>query len=374
MFGSWTYDSTKVKVSCQASSAQFGDPNSFYESAEWKINSVPCHESTAPIIGSDLNVSLVIFTFHVTRKPLFYQCWLITPTLIIILLVPLVFYLPVEAGEKLGLSISLTLTCTLPLMLCSKYMSNGGETVPMILQYIMSGMLLSSLSVMSSVIVVNIHYRSADTAVMPNWIKLVFVKTLPKYLHMERPSTKSDRKKKKLQKFLDKLSMQNGIMEFDADGVPISQKFNPGFITASTDMSRHATTDITDSPIMVTKNFPNNENSMTSSSAQQLTNRKNRRPGVGAESDNVKLPNQNRVHNSQLDVMGISRDLQIAYGCIEYIVYNLKSNDDSQKVSDDWQFVAMVVDRLFFIFFTLTCSILTTAVFIEPFVNYTISE
>ena len=68
--------------------------------------------------------------------------------------------------------------------------------------------------------------------------------------------------------------------------------------------------------------------------------------------------------------MGISRDLQIAYGCIEYIVYNLKSNDDSQKVSDDWQFVAMVVDRLFLIIFSATCLILTFTLFLEPFVNY----
>ena len=44
------------------------------------------------------------------------------------------------------------------------------------------------------------------------------------------------------------------------------------------------------------------------------------------------VPNKNRVHNSQLDHMGISRDLQVAYGCIEYVVHHLKSVDDSQKV------------------------------------------
>ena len=157
----------------------------------------------------------------------------------------------------------------------------------LILQYIMSGMVLSSFSVMSSVIVVNIHYRSADTTEMSNWIKFVFVKTLPKYLYMERPATKNDRKKKKLQKFLDKLSMQNGTTEFDSDGVPISRKFNPGFITQSTDMSRHATTEINDSPIMGTKA------SMTSLSINsQLTNRKSRRFGAGAENNQSHLPNQ----------------------------------------------------------------------------------
>ena len=66
VFGSWTYDSTKVIVKCERETALFDDPNSFYESAEWKINAIPCREASMPVLGSPhLNYSLVVFTFQV---------------------------------------------------------------------------------------------------------------------------------------------------------------------------------------------------------------------------------------------------------------------------------------------------------------------
>ena len=66
MFGSWTYDSTKVVVKCERDTALFDDPNSFYESAEWKINGIPCREASMPVPGSPhLNYSLAVFTFQV---------------------------------------------------------------------------------------------------------------------------------------------------------------------------------------------------------------------------------------------------------------------------------------------------------------------
>ena len=160
--------------------------------------------------------------FQVSRKALFYQCWLVTPTLILVMIVIIVFYLPVEAGEKMGLSMFTMMSLPMPLMLCSKFMSSGGQTTPMLVLYTYFGMILSSASVMSSVIVVNVHYRAADTHKMQPWVKKLFVDFLPKYLRMERPSTRADRKKKKLQKFLDRLNLQNNLMS--RQGFSINEK------------------------------------------------------------------------------------------------------------------------------------------------------
>lgn len=44
-----------------------------------------------------------------------------------------------------------------------------------------------SVSVVVSVIALNVHFRTPATHRMPKWVKKLFLKTLPKYLFMRRP-------------------------------------------------------------------------------------------------------------------------------------------------------------------------------------------
>lgn len=53
-------------------------------------------------------------------------------------------------------------------------------------------MIMVSLSVVITVIALNIHFRTPTTHRMPPWVKQFFLRTLPKYLFMRRPIGEDD--------------------------------------------------------------------------------------------------------------------------------------------------------------------------------------
>uniref|UniRef100_A0A8C9YIR9 Cholinergic receptor nicotinic beta 2 subunit n=1 Tax=Sander lucioperca TaxID=283035 RepID=A0A8C9YIR9_SANLU len=58
---------------------------------------------------------------------------------------------------------------------------------------------------------------------------------------------------------------------------------------------------------------------------------------------------------------------------VRFIANHMKSEDDDQSVSEDWKYVAMVIDRLFLWIFVFVCVSGTLGMFMQPlFQNYTV--
>uniref|UniRef100_H2M186 Cholinergic receptor nicotinic beta 2 subunit n=1 Tax=Oryzias latipes TaxID=8090 RepID=H2M186_ORYLA len=58
---------------------------------------------------------------------------------------------------------------------------------------------------------------------------------------------------------------------------------------------------------------------------------------------------------------------------VRFIANHMKSEDDDQSVSEDWKYVAMVIDRLFLWIFVFVCVFGTLGMFLQPlFQNYTV--
>uniref|UniRef100_A0A3Q2DKU3 Cholinergic receptor, nicotinic, beta 2 n=1 Tax=Cyprinodon variegatus TaxID=28743 RepID=A0A3Q2DKU3_CYPVA len=58
---------------------------------------------------------------------------------------------------------------------------------------------------------------------------------------------------------------------------------------------------------------------------------------------------------------------------VRFIANHMKSEDDDQSVSEDWKYVAMVIDRLFLWIFVFVCVFGTLGMFMQPlFQNYTV--
>jgi hypothetical protein len=131
----------------------------------------------------------ITFLITLRRKTLFYTVNLIIPCVGISFLTVLTFYLPSDSGEKVALCISILLSLTVFFLLLAELIPPTSLVVPLVGKYLLFTMILVTLSIVVTVVVLNIHFRSPLTHQMPPWVRRVFLHVLPKLLWMRRPKS-----------------------------------------------------------------------------------------------------------------------------------------------------------------------------------------
>lgn len=121
------------------------------------------------------------------RKTLFYTVNLIIPCVGISYLSVLVFYLPADSGEKIALCISILLSQTMFFLLISEIIPSTSLALPLLGKYLLFTMVLVGLSVVVTIVIINIHFRKPSTHKMAPWVRTFFIKFLPTILLMRVP-------------------------------------------------------------------------------------------------------------------------------------------------------------------------------------------
>ena len=201
-FGSWTYDGFQVdlvhisqEVNESSSSPEaiseyipMGiDLTDYHQSHEWDIMAVPARRHVIKYPCCPEYYTDISFNITLRRKTLFYTCNLIIPCVGITFLTVLTFYLPSECGEKISLCISILLSLTVFVLLLNDLIPPTSLVVPLIGKYLLFTILLVTMTIMVTVVVLNVHFRSPATHVMPNWARRLFLHVFPKLLFMKRP-------------------------------------------------------------------------------------------------------------------------------------------------------------------------------------------
>lgn len=168
------------------------DLSDYYISVEWDIMKVPATRNEAYYICCEEPYPDIVFNITLRRKTLFYTVNLIIPCVGISFLSVLVFYLPSDSGEKVSLSISILLSLTVFFLLLAEIIPPTSLTVPLLGKYLLFTMVLVTLSVVVTIAVLNVNFRSPVTHRMARWVRVVFIQVLPRFLLIKRPKKDDD--------------------------------------------------------------------------------------------------------------------------------------------------------------------------------------
>ncbi|XP_075763660.1 neuronal acetylcholine receptor subunit beta-2 [Pelodiscus sinensis] len=319
-FRSWTYDRTEIDLVLKSEVASLDD---FTPSGEWDIVALPGRRNENPEDSTYVDIT---YDFIIRRKPLFYTINLIIPCVLITSLAILVFYLPSDCGEKMTLCISVLLALTVFLLLISKIVPPTSLDVPLVGKYLMFTMVLVTFSIVTSVCVLNVHHRSPTTHTMPPWVRVVFLDKLPTFLFMKQPRQHCARQRLRQRRQAQERAAGSALLRESA---------------------RSCTCFVNQASVRKLGGRPFAE-------AAEGTNGYRERQGQAPAP-------------SQQCSCGVAE----AVDGVRFIADHMRSEDDDQSVSEDWKYVAMVIDRLFLWIFVFVCIFGTVGMFLQPlFQNY----
>ncbi|XP_071476844.1 neuronal acetylcholine receptor subunit alpha-3-like [Diadema antillarum] len=344
-FGSWTYDGSSVDL--RATSPRVEREN-YRSNGEWDIVDSPAVRSSIKYPCCEEIYVDITYTFVLHRNPLFYIITLVIPCVLISLMTALVFYLPSDAQEKITLSISVLLALIVFLLLIPSLIPPTSRTIPLIGRYMLFTMAMVSLSILATVVTINVHFRSITTHELPDWLRRWFLVYLPRALCMERPDGVKERKEKKLKKKLQK----EAIRKYN----------NPYVFTPSTSgawddrMSGNGQT----GSFKRFNGKPYNKlelRTITPSLREEIE---------GRETENRNL-RRFRCDSSESDDDEKNRDKEwkALLSALKYIKDNITYEDELDQSEEDWKFIALVIDRVLLWVFLIVAVVGTVVIFIQ---------
>uniref|UniRef100_A0A2K5CHU2 Cholinergic receptor nicotinic alpha 3 subunit n=1 Tax=Aotus nancymaae TaxID=37293 RepID=A0A2K5CHU2_AOTNA len=322
-FGSWSYDKAKIDLVLIGSSMNLKD---YWESGEWAIIKAPGYKHDIKYNCCEEIYPDVTYSLYIRRLPLFYTINLIIPCLLISCLTVLVFYLPSDCGEKVTLCISVLLSLTVFLLVITETIPSTSLVIPLIGEYLLFTMIFVTLSIVITVFVLNVHYRTPTTHTMPSWVKTVFLNLLPRVMFMTRPSSSEGSAQKPRPPYGAELSNLNCFSRTEGrgckDGYPCQDRMC-GYCH-------------------------------------------HRRIKISNFSANLTRSSSSESVDAVLSLSALSPEIKEAIQSVKYIAENMKAQNEAKEIQDDWKYVAMVIDRIFLWVFTLVCILGTAGLFLQP--------
>ncbi|XP_050397757.1 acetylcholine receptor subunit alpha-L1 [Patella vulgata] len=109
----------------------------------------------------------VTFKIELMRKRTFYVLNTIVPVVLLSFLNVLVFLLPASSGEKMALAVTVLLSFTVYLSIVSEVMPKTSESISILAVYLTLLLTLSTMSVLSSGVVMNMIHQDANKPIPP---------------------------------------------------------------------------------------------------------------------------------------------------------------------------------------------------------------
>ncbi|KAG8569224.1 hypothetical protein GDO81_014304 [Engystomops pustulosus] len=151
------------------------------DDGEWYLtNVVPSYQIT-----TDHNINYGQITFYVglRRRPLFYIVNLILPSILLMIMDIIGFYIPPESGERISFKITLLLGYSVFLIIVSDTLPATGA--PLIGIYFALCMLLLLISLTESILIVRSFHQQNLTPEVPKWIKTLVLEKMTFFISIK---------------------------------------------------------------------------------------------------------------------------------------------------------------------------------------------
>ncbi|WAR00650.1 ACH10-like protein [Mya arenaria] len=190
-FGSWTYDGFQVDITNRTEQV---DLSNYVNNGEWELVSIRIERNVVTYSCCPEPFPDVKFYIHIRRRTLYYMYNVIFPCIMMSALTLLVFCLPPDSGEKIALGITVLLAFSVFMLAVAENLPETSEFVPLISIYLTIVMGLTSMSVIMTVFVLNLHHRGPNKRAVPRWIKEILVNKMAPYLCLQEEATRDHRR------------------------------------------------------------------------------------------------------------------------------------------------------------------------------------
>ncbi|CAF1257439.1 unnamed protein product [Adineta ricciae] len=376
-FGSWTYDAAQVNLTKRRDNV---DMTNYIRSGEWDIIRilVQRNDVTYACCPGIFYPDVTIYV-HIRRRVLYYLFNIIFPCIWLSILSVLGFWLPPDSGEKITLGITVLLAFSVFMLLIAESMPATSEMVPLIEIYLTAVMAFTSLSIVLTVYVLQLHHSGPVVIPIPHTFKNTLVRYVAPVIGMrktieiyarehnlletddvyrcfsQRPSLTSDmstrisvnkgRSEKQKVKYRQN-AKQTKDLEYDDenynDEEEMKKEFLPNIPTTNGDL-------LSISSLNKRHRHPHNH--------QQHRSRRAAPPIVliPQQSSSSPIPSSSR---SQYNLFNSNMHLLEKH--LKYLLNKQKLDEERSEIVNEWKLMALIMDRLLFWLFTIF-TILSTA-------------
>uniref|UniRef100_A0A915PPN4 Uncharacterized protein n=1 Tax=Setaria digitata TaxID=48799 RepID=A0A915PPN4_9BILA len=189
-FGSWTYHGFQVDITNRSANV---DLSNYVESGEFDLVRVFQKRQVVKYTCCPEPYPDVTFYIHIRRKTLYYLYNVVFPCLMMSVLTLLVFVLPPDSSEKIALGITVLLAFSVFVLAIAEKMPETSDSMPLIGIYLTIVMLITSISVVMTVMVLNFHHRGPFDRPVPEWVRVLVLQKLRTLLkmHLQYPTSRS---------------------------------------------------------------------------------------------------------------------------------------------------------------------------------------
>ncbi|GAV06952.1 hypothetical protein RvY_16856-3 [Ramazzottius varieornatus] len=306
-------------------------------SGSWDVASVPLARLYRMIYrrrGASPDVSVQL-DLLVARKSQFYVITFLLPCACIAFLTVFIFYLPTASGEKLCLAISILFSIVIFLLILIDILPPS-DIMPLMTKFLVFTFVCNVISVIIETVLVNWYYRSPKTHRMSKWVRRAFLEILPKYLRMRRPA-----KSVKKPLFVP-VSSSISQPTNDTTSLPYKSAMRSPKDSRTAGSVHFAAADADTDGTAFAMDSNGRDGGTTTVGRRRPTMVKSPSGVWAEERDRVVLR----------DVLALGEYLRAYTGFdqamanVAYIAQNMEEQDEEGDVSDDWKYIAMVVDRL----------------------------